>query len=89
VLGEHLDVREHGHEVRVAGPARHDVQVDVIDDSCAGHAAQIPADVVALWSEDLRERACAVDGEAVDVEVILEIPFQNAMPAISTGISRY
>ena len=47
-LGEHLHVREHRHEVRVARPARDDVQVDVVDDPGAGGAAEVPADVVPL-----------------------------------------
>ena len=46
-LGEHLHVREHRHEVRVARPARNDVQVDVVDDPGARGAAEVPADVVA------------------------------------------
>ena len=54
VLGEHLDVREHRHEIRVPGPARDDVQVDVVDDAGAGDPAEVPARVVALWREDRR-----------------------------------
>ena len=38
--GQHLHVGEHGHEVRVARPARHDVQVDVVDHARAGDAAR-------------------------------------------------
>ncbi len=56
VLGDHLHVREHRHEVRVAAPARHDVQVPVVDDPGAGDVADVPADVVALRPVDRGER---------------------------------
>ena len=40
-LGDYLDVREHGHEVRVAAPSWNNVKVDVVDDAGAGDAAEI------------------------------------------------
>ena len=52
MLGDDLDVGEHRHEVRVPVPARHDVEVAVVDDARAGDAAEIPADVEALRRED-------------------------------------
>src|SRR2546423_3920541 len=48
MLGDDTDVFEHRHEVRVAAPARHVVQMDVVDDAGAGDAAQVPAQVEAL-----------------------------------------
>ena len=47
---------EHRHEVRVAAPARHDVQVAVVGDPGAGDAADVPADVEALGREDGPQR---------------------------------
>src|SRR3954453_16482967 len=48
VLRDHLHVAEHGHEVRIAAPARNDVQVAVVGDAGSGNAADVPAEVVAL-----------------------------------------
>ena len=45
VLGQHLHVGEHRHEVRVARPARDDVLVQVTGDRATGDGAEIPADV--------------------------------------------
>src|SRR5437762_5446485 len=67
VLGEDLHVREDRHEVRIARPARDEVQVDVVDDPRACDAAEIPAEVVALRGERLRERADAGAREPVDL----------------------
>ena len=47
VLRQHLHVAEHGHEARVAAPAGHDVQVDVVGDPGARRAAEVPAEVEA------------------------------------------
>ncbi len=48
MLGNDLDVGQHRHEVRVPVPARHDVDVAVVDDARAGDAADVPADVESL-----------------------------------------
>ena len=56
VLGQHLDVGEHGHEVRVAAPARHDVLVQVARDRAARDRAEVPADVESLRPVGRRER---------------------------------
>ena len=50
------------HEVRVAAPARNDVQVHVVDDAGAGDAAEVPAEVVARRGG--RPRASALDARA-------------------------
>ena len=71
VLRQHLHVREHRHEVRVAGPARHDVQVDVVDHAGAGDPAEVPADVVPLRRVELCQRAHAGGGQAVELEHFL------------------
>src|SRR4051812_13218115 len=55
MLGQHLHVREHGHEVRVPGPARDDVLVHVVDDAGARDSAEVPAEVEALRRVDLLE----------------------------------
>jgi hypothetical protein len=39
VLGEHLDVGQHRHEVRVACPTWHQMEMDVIGDAGTGDAA--------------------------------------------------
>src|SRR5206468_11851670 len=57
VLGQHLHVGEHGHEVRVARPSRDDVQVYVIEDPRACDPPEVPAEVEALRRVLLRERA--------------------------------
>ena len=57
VLRHHAHVGEHGHEVVVAGPARDDVQVQVIGDAGARGRAEVEADVVALRAE--RRCRCA------------------------------
>ena len=41
-------VGEHRHEVRVARPPRHDVEVHVVYDSRARDAAEVPAEVVPM-----------------------------------------
>ena len=48
VLGHHPHVGQHGHEVRVAVPARHDVEVQVAADTRPGDAAEVDARVEAL-----------------------------------------
>jgi hypothetical protein len=44
------------------------VEVDMIDDPGACHSSEVPAKVVALWGVELRKRADALAGEAVDLE---------------------
>ena len=48
VLRQHLDVCEHRHEVRVAAPARNDVEVHMVKDPGARDAAGVPAEVVTV-----------------------------------------
>src|SRR3954452_10598686 len=48
MLGQHLHIGEHGHEVRVARPARDDVLVHVVEDAGARGPAEVPAEVEAL-----------------------------------------
>jgi hypothetical protein len=43
MLWEHFDVREHGHEVRIARPARDYVHLDVIRHARTGDAPHVPA----------------------------------------------
>src|SRR6266545_4438570 len=57
VFGKHLHVGEHGHEVRVAGPAWNEMEVDVIGHPRTGDAAEVPAEVVTLRRVDLGECA--------------------------------
>src|SRR4051812_8634386 len=47
-LGQDPHVCEHGHEVRIACPARDDVLVHVVDDPGAGDPPEVPAEVVPL-----------------------------------------
>src|SRR5215204_4943589 len=68
MLRHHLHIRQHRHEVRVAGPARHDVEVNVVDDAGAGDPPEVPAEVVALRAVDLRERGNSVVREAVNIQ---------------------
>ena len=71
VLRKDLHVGEHRHEVRVAGPARHDVQVHVVDETGAGDPAEVPADVVALRRVGLCECGHCTLREAVQVKRLL------------------
>ena len=48
VLRQHSRAADDRHEIRVARPARHEVDVDVVDDAGAGRAAEVDADVDAL-----------------------------------------
>ena len=68
MLGQHLDVGEYGHEVRVAAPARDDVEVDVVDDSGACDSTEVPAEVVALRHVCRAERRERLRCEAVHLE---------------------
>src|SRR5919108_5745313 len=58
-LGKDLGVGDHGHEVGVAVPARHDVDVQVVGDTRAGDPAEVQADV-----EGVRGVHRAQDGHA-------------------------
>src|SRR3954471_4900257 len=82
VLRDDLDVAQHRHEVRVAVPARHDVDVTVVDDACAGDAAQVPADVEPLGREDVPQGLDRLDGEPVRLERlgVLEVVERRAVP---------
>src|SRR5262249_42339097 len=59
----------------VPGPARHDVLVNVVEDPCAGNAAQVPAQVVALRPVYGREGAQSLPSQAMDLQrlVVLEV----------------
>src|SRR5437867_314968 len=47
-LRQHARVAQHRHEVRVPGPPRDDVLMDVVSHACAGDLSEIDPDVVAL-----------------------------------------
>ena len=71
VLGNHLHIGEHGHEVRVARPAWDDVLVDVVGDAGACRMAEVPAEVESARAVHAVERVDRGDGEAVDLECLL------------------
>src|SRR3954447_738113 len=75
MLGDHLDVPEHGHEVRVAAPARDDVEVAVIRDPGPGDPADVPAEVEALGAVDGAQGCKPLGPERVDLErlVVLQV----------------
>jgi micrococcal nuclease len=68
MLGNHFDVGENGHEVRISAPARHDVQMDVIGDARAGRVPEVPAQVEAAGAVHTLEHVYGLDGEPVHVE---------------------
>jgi Ca2+-binding RTX toxin-like protein len=68
VFGEHLHVRQHRHEVRVACPARHKMEMNVADDAGAGDPTEVPADVEPLRAEQLRQRAHALAREPMNLQ---------------------
>src|SRR5262249_48437122 len=55
LLRQDPHLSDHGHEIRVAIPARHEVNVEVIDDARAGGSPQVHAYVDALRGERLRQ----------------------------------
>ena len=57
-----------GMKFGVAGPARDDVEVDVVGDSRAGDTPEIPAEIEAPGLVDAIQRVHAGGGEAVDLE---------------------
>lgn len=73
VLRQHLDVRKHRHEVRVAGPPWNDVEMDVVDDARSGDPAEVPAQVVALGGEDLCERGDPARREPMKLECLVVV----------------
>src|SRR5262249_10808186 len=64
ILGQDARLADDRHEIGVAGPARHEVDVDVIDDAGAGRAAEIDADVDPLRRVRFGERDLGVAREA-------------------------
>src|SRR5690348_13632963 len=68
MLRNDADVCDHRHEVRVAAPARDDVEMAVVDDAGAGDAAHVPAEVEALGPVGRPQRLEAVRGEPVHLE---------------------
>ena len=71
VLRKNLHVGEDGHEVGVACPAGHDVEVNVVDDAGARNPAEVPAEVVALRSVGLGESRDPALSKAVDLESLI------------------
>ena len=71
VLGENLHVGEDWHEVRVARPAGHDVEVNMVDDAGARNSAEVPAEVVALRPVGLGESRDPALSKAVDLESLI------------------
>src|SRR5436190_188519 len=67
VLGQHLHLTDDRHEARVAVPARDDVEVHVVLDAGARHAAQIPAEVEAMRAVLLAQCLDGARREAVDL----------------------
>ena len=59
LLPADADVADDRHEVGVAGPARHEMQVHVVGDAGAGRPAEIHPDVDALGLIDLAQRNLA------------------------------
>src|SRR5450755_323820 len=48
VFWHHLDIREHGHKVRIAIPARHDMIVDMLSETRTRHFALVNTHVEAI-----------------------------------------
>jgi len=60
-------VRKDGHEVRVAIPARDDVDVQMLDDARAGAFAEIDAEIEAVGAHDFGERVLTATRELHEV----------------------
>ena len=84
VLRDHLDVGEHRHEVRIAGPPRDDVEMDVVGDTRAGDPAEVPAEVEAGRAIRARQDVDGGDGQTVDLERLV---VTSARRAIRRGVA--
>src|SRR5262245_11892836 len=60
---QHANVADNRNEARVTRPARHQVNVQVIDDPGASGSPEIDADVDALWLVRLRQRHLCMTSE--------------------------
>jgi len=80
MLGDHLDVGEHRHEVRVAGPARHHVQVPMVGDADAGDAPDVPAEIEAVGCVDGAQRVEPLRAEPVDLERLVVVELTEVRP---------
>src|SRR5664280_1340870 len=78
VFGDHPNVGQDGHEVRVALPARNDVLVHVIDDSGSGAAPEVPADVEPVRLEQGAEHLDGTGAERVDLGRLLRAQLAQA-----------
>src|SRR5215210_4621437 len=68
MLRQDLRLAENGHEARVAAPAGHDVEVDVLVDACSRRAPEVPAEVESLRRVSRPQRLDAAEPESVDLE---------------------
>ena len=84
VLGQHLHVGQDGHEVRVARPARDDVQVHVVGDARSGWTTEVPAQVEAVAAVGAAEGVDACDGQPVELERFL-VGEVTEVPACRSG----
>src|SRR4051812_29546197 len=73
VLGHHADVGQHGHEVHVAVPPWHDVQVQVALHAGAGRAAEVEAGVRAVRPQRAVEHAERVVEELPQLRALLGV----------------
>src|SRR6478735_925532 len=48
IVGHHFGLGQHGHEVGIAVPARHDMEMHMVGDSCARHGSLVYAHVEAI-----------------------------------------
>src|SRR5690348_7347271 len=82
VLRKNADVGEHGHEARVACPARHEVLMRVVGDARAGDAADVPAEVVALRLVGGRKCGEPLRSEPMDLErlSLVEVAEADTVP---------
>ena len=72
-LGQHLHVGEHRHEVRVAAPARDDVQVDVVGDPAPAMRPRFQPRLKPCGAYTARSASTPARAEPVDLERLVVV----------------
>jgi hypothetical protein len=85
MLRDHLQVGEHRHEVRVSGPARHDVEMDVVGDARPRDATEVPAEVEPFRAVGASENVDGRNGEPVDLERLVVGEFAEGTDVAACG----
>jgi len=69
ILRYQLHVRQHRHEVRIAAPPRHDMEMDVLVNAGSGRPSQVRAEVESLRTAHRDKRFDALHGSLHDFDI--------------------